>query len=149
MRQTFTYGTCGMQVIAIGDDGVSQRRTYPSWEGSEGFQGGYERIADLDLMANVDRIADEAVALLTAAPCPDGVRDVILDSGQVGLQIHESCGHPTELDRALGTEISLAGGSFLQPGLLDKPALRVSAMVDLSQHDSTSAGGMGNVRLGR
>jgi TldD protein len=66
---------------------------------------------------------------------------VILESSQVGLQIHESCGHPTELDRALGTEISLAGGSFLQPELLDK--LRYgSAIVDLVA-DSTSPGGMG------
>jgi TldD protein len=59
----------------------------------------------------------------------------------VGLQIHESCGHPTELDRALGTEISLAGGSFLQPDLLGK--LRYgSPLVDLVA-DSTSPGGMG------
>jgi TldD protein len=92
-------------------------------------------------MAHVDRLADEAVALLTAPPCPAGTRDVILDSGQMGLQIHESCGHPTELDRAMGTEISLGGGSFLQPDLLGK--LRYgSHLVDLVA-DSTSAGGMG------
>jgi TldD protein len=141
VRQTMTFGACGMQVIAIGDDGVAQRRTYPSWEGAEGFQGGYERIAELGLMSQVDRLADEAVALLSADPCPPGTRDVILDSGQLALQIHESCGHPTELDRAMGTEISLAGGSFLQPALLGK--LRYgSHLVDLVA-DSTSAGGMG------
>jgi TldD protein len=141
VRQTLTFGACGMQAIAIGDDGFAQRRTYPTWQGCEGFQGGYERITQLDLMANVDRIADEAIALLSAEPCPAGTRDVILDSGQVGLQIHESCGHPTELDRVMGTEISLAGGSFLQPELLGK--LRYgSHVVDLVA-DSTSAGGMG------
>jgi TldD protein len=141
VRQTLTFGACGMQAIAVGDDGLAQRRTYPTWQGCEGFQGGYERVAALDLMASVDRVADEATALLTADPCPAGTRDVILDSGQVGLQIHESCGHPTELDRALGSEISLAGGSFLQPELLDK--LRYgSRAIDLVA-DSTSAGGMG------
>jgi TldD protein len=141
VRQTLTFGASGMQVIAVGDDGVAQRRTYPTCQGSEGFQAGYERVAQLDLMANVDRIADEAVALLSADPCPPGTRDVILDSGQIGLQIHESCGHPTELDRAMGSEISLAGGSFLQPDLLEK--LRYgSHLVDLVA-DSTSAGGMG------
>jgi TldD protein len=141
VRQTFTYGTCGMQAIAIGDDGVSQRRSYPTFQGGDGFQAGYERIAELDLMAHVDRVADEATALLTAPPLASGTCDVILESSQVGLQIHESCGHPTELDRALGTEISLAGGSFLQPELLDK--LRYgSAIVDLVA-DSTSPGGMG------
>jgi TldD protein len=141
VRQTFTFGACGMQVIAVGDDGFAQRRTYPTWQGGEGFQGGYERIVGLDLMAHVDRIADEAIALLTAPPCPAGARDVILDSSQLGLQIHESCGHPTELDRAMGSEISLAGGSFLQPELLGE--LRYgSRAVDLVA-DSTSAGGMG------
>jgi TldD protein len=141
VRQTFTYGACGMQAIAVGDDGVAQRRSYPTWQGGEGFQGGYERIAQLDLMGNVDHVADECVALLTAAPCPAGTRDVILESSQVGLQIHESCGHPTELDRALGTEISLAGGSFLQPDLMSKLKYG-SSLVDLVA-DSTSAGGMG------
>jgi TldD protein len=135
------YGACGMQVIAIGDDGVAQRRTYPTWQGGEGFQGGYERVVGLDLIGNVDRIADEAIALLSADPCPEGTRDVILDSSQLGLQIHESCGHPTELDRAMGSEISLAGGSFLQQELLAK--LRYgSRKVDLVA-DSTTAGGMG------
>ncbi|HEY2517332.1 MAG TPA: TldD/PmbA family protein, partial [Polyangiaceae bacterium] len=141
VSQTFTYGACGMQAIAIGDDGLAQRRTYPTWQGGEGFQGGYERVAALALMENVDRIVDEAQQLLKAPACPPGTRDIILGSSQVGLQIHESCGHPTELDRALGTEISLAGGSFLQPNLLGK--LRYgSPLVDLVA-DSTSPTGMG------
>ncbi len=136
-----TFGACGMQVIAVGDDGRAQRRTYPTWQGAEGFQGGYERVLALDFLAHVDRVADEAIALLSADPCPPGTRDVLLDSSQMGLQIHESCGHPTELDRALGAEITLAGGSFLQPDLLGK--LRYgSRAVDLVA-DSTSAGGMG------
>jgi TldD protein len=141
VTQTFTYGAHGMQAIAVGDDGAAQRRSYPTWQGGDGFQGGYERVARIDLLGNVDRVAAEAVALLSADPMPAGTRDVLLESSQVGLQIHESCGHPTELDRALGTEISLAGGSFLQPDLLGK--LRYgSSLVDLVA-DSTSPGGMG------
>jgi TldD protein len=141
VTQTFTYGAHGMQAIAVGDDGATQRRSYPTWQGGDGFQGGYERVARIDLLGNVDRVAAEAVALLSADPMPAGTRDVLLESSQVGLQIHESCGHPTELDRALGTEISLAGGSFLQPELLGK--LRYgSPLVDLVA-DSTSPGGMG------
>jgi TldD protein len=141
VTQTFTYGAHGMQAIAVGDDGATQRRSFPTWQGGDGFQGGYERVAGIDLLAQVDRVAAEAVALLSADPMPAGTRDVLLESSQVGLQIHESCGHPTELDRALGTEISLAGGSFLQPELLGK--LRYGApIVDLVA-DSTSPGGMG------
>jgi TldD protein len=139
--QRFTFGGAGMEVFALGDDGVAQRRSYPTWQGSEGFQAGYERIAALDLMGHTDEIRSEAIALLTAPPCPEGSRDLILDASQVALQIHESCGHPTELDRALGSEISLAGGSFMQPHMLGK--LRYgSDIVDIAA-DSTSAGGMG------
>jgi TldD protein len=141
VTQDFTYGTHGMQAIAVSDAGVTQRRSYPTWQGGDGFQAGWEQIARIDLPGHVDRVADEVVALLSAEPMPAAKRDLILESSQVALQIHESCGHPTELDRALGSEISLAGGSFLQPNLLGK--LRYgSPLVDLVA-DSTSAGGMG------
>ena len=59
------------------------------------------------------RVAEESVALLKADQCPAGVKDIILDSSQLGLQIHESIGHPIELDRVLGTEANFAGMSFL------------------------------------
>ncbi len=140
-RQSFTFGGSGMQVVAVDDAGNAQKRTYPTCQGGEGFQGGYERIGGLNLRAHASRLADEAAQLLGAPPCPAGPRDLLLESSQVGLQIHESCGHPTELDRALGAEISLAGGSFMQPGMLGK--LRYgSPIVDLVA-DATSPGGMG------
>jgi TldD protein len=140
-RQSFTYGACGMQIVALGDDGISQRRTYPTWQGGEGFQAGYERIRALDLLGNVGRTRDEALALLAAPACPAGKRTLILDSSQMGLQIHESCGHPTELDRAMGTEISLAGGSFMQPDLLGR--LRYGSRIVNLVADATSPGGNG------
>jgi TldD protein len=140
-RQSFMYGTCGMQVTAIDDAGHAQCRSYPVSQGGNAFQAGYERIAALDLMAHTARIAEEARDLLAAPPCPAGTTDVILESSQVALQIHESCGHPTELDRALGSEISLAGGSFLQPDMLGK--FRYGApIVDLVA-DSTTPTGLG------
>jgi TldD protein len=141
VTQTFTYGACGMHVHASGDDGVSQRRSYPTWQGGDGFQAGWERVGALDLTGNVDRVRDEVLALLTAPPCPAGTSALLLESSQVGLQIHESCGHPTELDRALGSEISLAGGSFLQPGMLGK--LRYGSPLVTLVADSTSPGGNG------
>ncbi len=58
-------------------------------------------------------MAEEAVALLSADQCPEGEFDLILDSSQLGLQIHESIGHPIELDRVLGSEANYAGMSFL------------------------------------
>ena len=92
-------------------------------------------------MGHTRELRDEAIALLTAPPCPEGPRDLILDASQVALQIHESCGHPTELDRALGSEITLAGGSFMQPRMLGNLQYG-SDIVDIVA-DSTSAGGMG------
>ncbi|HEX7667027.1 MAG TPA: TldD/PmbA family protein, partial [Polyangiaceae bacterium] len=141
VAQDFTYGGCGMHVYAVGDDGRAQRRSYPTWGGGEGFQAGYERVAQLDLVGHAPEVVAEAIALLTAPACPSGARDLILESSQLALQIHESCGHPTELDRALGTEISLAGGSFLQPNLLGK--LRYGSPLVNLVADATSAGGMG------
>jgi TldD protein len=141
VTQTLTYGACGMHVFALGDDGVSQRRSYPTWQGGDGFQAGWERVAALDLGGNLDRVKDEALALLRAPPCPAGTRTLLLESSQVGLQIHESCGHPTELDRALGSEISLAGGSFMQPGMLGK--LRYGSPLVTIVADATSEGGNG------
>ena len=66
-----------------------------------------------------ERIASEAAQLLTADPCPhDCITSVIIGSEQMALQVHESCGHPTELDRVLGHEAAYAGTSFLTPDLL-------------------------------
>jgi TldD protein len=141
VTQSFTYGACGMHVFALGDDGVSQRRSYPTWQGGDGFQAGWERVGRLDLAGNVDRVKDEVLALLVAPPCPAGTRTLLLESSQVGLQIHESCGHPTELDRALGSEISLAGGSFMQPSMLGK--LRYGSPMVTLVADATSEGGSG------
>ncbi|HEY8039495.1 MAG TPA: TldD/PmbA family protein [Polyangiaceae bacterium] len=141
VTQSFTYGACGMHVFARGDDGVSQRRSYPTWQGGDGFQAGWERVSALDLAGSVDRVRAEALELLSAPPCPAGTRNLLLESSQVGLQIHESCGHPTELDRALGSEISLAGGSFMQPPMLGK--LRYGSALVTLVADATSPGGNG------
>lgn len=118
VEQRLVYGGAGMQAIAVGDDGRAQRRSHPASAGFEQLQAGYEVVARRELLANAPRVRAEATELLGAPPCPAGTREVILGSSQLALQIHESCGHPTELDRALGYEISLAGGSFLRPSML-------------------------------
>ncbi len=76
-------------------------------------------IDELRLVENAARIAEEAVALHDAPPCPQGRFDLILDSSQLALQIHESIGHPIELDRVLGSEANYAGMSFLTLDQLD------------------------------
>ncbi|MFY9530026.1 MAG: TldD/PmbA family protein [Candidatus Acidiferrales bacterium] len=90
-----------------------QKRSHPSSFGGQHMLQGYELIESLDLVGNASRIAEEAVALHSAAQCPEGSRTIILGSSQLGLQIHESIGHPIELDRVLGMEANFAGMSFL------------------------------------
>jgi TldD protein len=90
-----------------------QKRSYPTSYGGQWQNKGYELIEELKLVENARRIAEEAVALQHAEQCPEGTFDIILDSSQLGLQIHESIGHPIELDRVLGMEANFAGTSFL------------------------------------
>jgi TldD protein len=90
-----------------------QKRSYPNSFGGQWQNKGYELIDELKLVENARRIGEEAVALHSADQCPEGVFDIILESSQLGLQIHESIGHPIELDRVLGMEANFAGTSFL------------------------------------
>ena len=102
----------GIEALAVGE-GESQRRSYPNSFGRHHATAGYEHFVSLELPVHARRIAEEAVQLLTAKPCPSDVTTVILDPTQAALQVHESCGHPIELDRVFGMEASYAGTSFL------------------------------------
>src|SRR5882672_2704970 len=111
IEQTVTRSGGGFAATAVSDEDV-QRRRFPQ---AEGFHQslGWEFIESIPFVENARRIAEEAVALLTAAQCPAGEHDIILEGSQLALQIHESVGHPTELDRVLGMEANYAGTSFL------------------------------------
>jgi TldD protein len=90
-----------------------QKRSYPNSFGGQHALQGYELIESFDLAGNAQRVGEEAVALHSAAQCPEGTTTIILGGSQLGLQIHESVGHPIELDRVLGQEANFAGMSFL------------------------------------
>ena len=90
-----------------------QTRSYPNSFGGQHQLSGYELVESLDLVGNAQRVAEESVALHSAAQAPEGTKTLILDGSQLGLQIHESIGHPIELDRVLGMEANFAGMSFL------------------------------------
>ena len=101
-----------MSATAVGER-ETQRRSYPGIRGQYGTRG-WELVRELDLPGNAARIAEEARALLTADQCPSlDATDLILGSEQMALQIHESVGHATELDRILGWEAAFAGTSWL------------------------------------
>jgi TldD protein len=139
-EQTITHVGAGLEANAIDGD-EHQRRSYPDAGG--GFQAaGYEYIRKLDLAAHAEAYAEEAVALLTAPQCEPGRRTIVLDPSQLYLQVHESCGHPTELDRVFGTEASYAGTSFLTTDKLDEGFRYGSDQITIVA-DATAAGGMG------
>jgi TldD protein len=110
--QTRTVSGGGFTAYSFKDDDI-QKRSFPNSFGGQYQLRGYELVHDLDLPGNAARIAEEAVALHSADQCPEGDFTVILDGSQLGLQIHESIGHPIELDRVLGSEANYAGMSFL------------------------------------
>lgn len=101
----------GYACTAVGH-GEVQRRSFPLGFGGQYKACGYELVRSLRLVENAERIREEAIALLTAPPCPTGRFDVVIGRGQMHLQIHESVGHPSELDRVLGMEENYAGSSF-------------------------------------
>ncbi len=111
IRQSFAALKPGL--VAVANRGAeTQKRSY-------GFErihrGGVERLQGVDLLGEAQRISAEALTLLQAPQCPSGPMDVLLMPSQMVLQIHESIGHPLELDRILGDERNYAGGSFVTP----------------------------------
>jgi TldD protein len=109
-----TRTTTGAGFSAISFEGTEiQKRSYPNSFGGQHQCKGYELIDELKLVENARRIGEQAVALHKAERCPQGNMNLVLDSSQLGLQIHESIGHPIELDRVLGMEANFAGTSFL------------------------------------
>jgi TldD protein len=112
IEQELSEAGAGIEVYAVNEDGV-QKRSYPNAFGGGWETGGFEYVHKLDLPSHARRISEEAIQLLTAPVCPTGLTNLILSSNQVALQVHESCGHPVELDRVMGMEASFAGTSFL------------------------------------
>jgi TldD protein len=139
-EQTITHVGAGVEANAVDGD-EHQRRSYPDAGG--GWQAaGYEYVRSLDLAEQAGRYGEEAVELLTAPQCPSGRFTIVLDPSQLYLQVHESCGHPTELDRVFGTEASYAGTSFLTTDKLGSNFRYGSDLIDIVA-DATAPGGMG------
>ena len=138
--QTFIRSSCGIEANAFSPDD-RQRRSWPNSFGGQYENAGWEIVEKWQLPQNAQRIAEEAVALLTASDCPSKTGDVIVGASQLALQVHESCGHPSELDRALGHEANFAGRSFLTPLMMGKLQYG-SNLVNLIA-DATAHGALG------
>ncbi len=135
IEQTIYQTGASIAATAIGN-GDRQRRSFSNYA-----QAGYEFIDQLNLKTRATGIAAEAKQLLTADPCPVLETTLILGSSQLALQIHESCGHPIELDRVLGSEASFAGTSFLSPGMVGEYQYGSSEVTIIA--DATLPGSLG------
>jgi TldD protein len=140
ITQNITECGAGINAIAV-KDGEVQERSYPNSFRGNFATAGYEFIESLDLEANAPRVAAQAIELLSAPQCPSMHTTLIIDGSQLALQVHESCGHPIELDRVFGTEASYAGMSFLTLDKLNN--FRYGSDIVNIVADSTVPGGLG------
>jgi TldD protein len=112
---------CTQELVATGagigtwasDGSELQIRSYPLAHGGLYAAAGWEHVLALDLAGHAPLVTAEAIELLTAPECPEGIRTIVLDGEQLALQVHESVGHALELDRILLGEASYAGTSWV------------------------------------
>jgi predicted Zn-dependent protease len=112
LRQRFRFTLPHMRVTA--NEGVeTQSRSLDSAR-----QGGFELLEEAGFIGSGERLANDALRLLSAPNCPSGKMDLLLMPDQMMLQVHESIGHPLELDRIQGDERNYAGTSFVTPEMI-------------------------------
>jgi TldD protein len=140
IEQELVETGAGIDALAVSDGGF-QIRSYPSAHGGSSSQAGWEYVEGLGLDREAPRVGEQAAALLRAEVCPPAVTTVVIDAEQMELQVHESVGHPIELDRVYGSEASYAGTSFLKP--TDLGSLRYGSEKMNVTADSTTPGGLG------
>jgi len=112
ITQTLYESGAGIEALASSSDDV-QGRTYPNSFRGNHATSGYEYVKSLNLVENAERIGMEAEMIVNAKECPSGHFDIVIDGSQLALQVHESVGHPVELDRVFGSEAAYAGMSFV------------------------------------
>ena len=139
-EQVITHIGAGLEANAIDGD-EHQRRSYPDNGGALGVGGLRARPRRWTCWATRSASRARPWSCSSAPPLPAGTRTVLLHPSQLYMQVHESCGHPSELDRAFGTEASYAGTSFLLPDMLGE--FRYGSDLCDIVADATVAGGLG------
>ncbi|MBS4015480.1 MAG: TldD/PmbA family protein [Candidatus Latescibacteria bacterium] len=139
--EQWIYQSGGVIAATAVKGNVTGERSYPGMRGHY-KTAGYEFIESQKFLDHAERVGEEAVALTTARDCPDITTAIITDGSMTAIQIHETIGHPTELDRVLGTEVSLAGKSHLTIDKMKK--FQMGAPHVNITHDATIQGGLGS-----
>ncbi len=140
IRQERHETGCGITAFARNESDI-QSRSYPNAFGGDYSTYGWEFVLATDLVGHAEQCAQEAIELSKAPTCPSGTKDIIIMGNQLALQIHESIGHPAELDRVLGFEAAYAGTSYMTLDKLDVSQI-ASTIVDITA-DATIPGSFG------
>jgi TldD protein len=139
-RSEITHVGAGVSAVAIAG-GEVQRRSAPASFGGDYRQAGFEFVRGLQLPELAPEVGREAIALLSAPTPPAGTTTLVLGNAQLALQVHESVGHATELDRILGMEAGYAGTSWVEPPMIG--TLRYGSPLMNVVADATEPGGLG------
>jgi TldD protein len=142
ITQTLYESGAGIEALASGNEDV-QGRSYPNSFRGNHATAGYEYVKSLNLPQNAERIGREAESIVNAEECPSGRFDIVIDGSQLALQVHESIGHPIELDRVFGSEAAYAGMSFLTVDKLEENFKYGSEFVTVVA-DGTVSKGLGS-----
>ena len=108
LHSDVTSSEAVISAIAVGAHDFQER----NWQAPSSSRG-YESFSEAEFLHQAERVADQAEEKLSAKLAPEGVYDIVTDAENLALTIHESVGHATELDRVMGYEVSMAGGSFV------------------------------------
>jgi TldD protein len=148
IEQTIVESGAGLMAVASDGDDV-QRRSFPqavprNIRGQRGLfaTAGYEHIRGLRLVEEAPRVGAEAVALLSAPACPQEETTLVVTGSQLAMVLHECAGHPMEADRALGTEVSLAGRTYARPER--RGSFRYGSPIVSVYADATIPGALGS-----
>lgn len=141
IEQEILHSGTGIEATALKSRKEFGKRSYPV-SGGQFESKGYELISEIGCESNAERIANEAVALLTASETPSGEKNIIIDGNLLSLVIHESIGHPLELDRVFGSEQDFSGTSFATTEKLGK--FKYASKIVNVVSDATYPSGLGS-----
>jgi len=139
IAQVLTHVGAGVTGGIVKSRRERYERSFPTSSG-QFVSGGFEQIAIFKIEENIPRIIEQVVAMQTAADCPAKTCDIVLSPDLASLQIHESIGHPLELDRVFGSERNFSGTSFATVDQLNK--LKYASDIVSVFSDPTLAGGL-------
>ncbi len=139
--QTIVQTGAGLTLTQAKSRRERAERSYPTSSGQYESRG-YELLAELDMKGQAPRLAEEVAQLMVAPPCPPKTTNLVLSGDMMSLVIHESIGHPLELDRVFGSERNFSGTSFATTDQLSK--LQYGSKIVSVSSDPTAPGGLGS-----